>query len=189
MTLFSKAEIEQAADVRPGFRLRRLEVLNWGTFHGRVWVLHPDGANALLTGNIGSGKSTIVDAITTLLVPPRKTAYNRAAGAESKERTLRSYVQGHYKSERNETTGASRPIGLRTDGSSYSVILGVFTDEQTGAGVSVAQVFWLGEGDPGQPDRFHLVIDDALSIAVHFTHFGDSIAALRERLRKGGARV
>jgi uncharacterized protein YPO0396 len=189
MTLFSKAEIEQAADVRPGFRLRRLEVLNWGTFHGRVWVLHPDGANALLTGDIGSGKSTIVDAITTLLVPPRKTAYNRAAGAESKERTLRSYVQGHYKSERNETTGASRPIGLRTDGSSYSVLLGVFSDDQTGAAASIAQVFWLGEGDPGQPDRFHLVSDDELSIAEHFTQFGDSIATLRERLRKGGARV
>ena len=189
MTLFSKAEIEQAADVRPGFRLRRLEVLNWGTFHARVWELRPDGANALLTGDIGSGKSTIVDAITTLLVPPRKTAYNRAAGAESKERTLRSYVQGHYKSERNETTGASRPIGLRTDGSSYSVILGVFADEQAGAVVSVAQVFTLGAGDPGQPDRFHLVTGDELSINEHFTRFGDSIAALRERLRNGGARV
>lgn len=189
MTLFSKAEIEQIAEVRPGFRLQRLEVLNWGTFHGRVWVLHPNGANALLTGDIGSGKSTIVDAITTLLVPPRRTAYNRAAGAEGKERTLRSYVQGHYKSERNETTGASRPIGLRTDGSSYSVILGVFCDEQTGAMVSVAQVFWLGEGDPGQPDRFHLVSDEELTIAEDFTRFGDAIAALRERLRKGGARV
>ncbi len=189
MTLFSKAEIEQISELAPGFRLQRLEVLNWGTFHGRVWVLRPDGANALLTGDIGSGKSTIVDAITTLLVPPRKTAYNRAAGAESKERTLRSYVQGHYKSERNETTGASRPIGLRTDGSSYSVILGVFTDQQTATTVSIAQVFWLGEGDPGQPERFHLVSDDALNITEHFTHFGDSIGALRERLRKDGARV
>lgn len=189
MTLFSKAEIEQISELAPGFRLQRLEVLNWGTFDGRVWVLRPDGSNALLTGDIGSGKSTIVDAITTLLVPPRKTAYNRAAGAESKERTLRSYVQGHYKSERNETTGASRPTGLRTDGSSYSVILGVFADEQTQATVSIAQVFWLGEGDPGQPDRFHLVSDAALGIAEHFTHFGDSIGSLRERLRKGGARV
>jgi uncharacterized protein YPO0396 len=189
MTLFSKAEIEQEAALRPGFRLQRLELLNWGTFHGRVWVLLSDGSNALLTGDIGSGKSTIVDAITTLLLPPRKVAYNRAAGAESKERTLRSYVQGHYKSERNETTGASRPIGLRTDGSSYSVILGVFADEQTGATVSVAQVFWLGEGESGPPERFHLVSDNALTIAEHFTQFGDSIAALRERLRRGGARV
>ena len=41
MTLFSKAEIEQAADLRPGFRLARFEVLNWGTFHARVWRIEP----------------------------------------------------------------------------------------------------------------------------------------------------
>ncbi|MDZ7679449.1 MAG: ATP-binding protein [Acidimicrobiales bacterium] len=69
-------------DTRAGFRLERLELLNWGTFDGRVWALVPDGRNALLTGDIGSGKSTIIDAVTTLLVPPQKVAYNRAAGAE-----------------------------------------------------------------------------------------------------------
>ena len=189
MTLLSKAEVEPTAGVRPGFRLHRLEVLNWGTFHGRVWVLRPSGANALLTGDIGSGKSTIVDAITTLLLPPRKIAYNRAAGAETKERSLRSYVQGHYKSERNEATGVSRPVGLRMDGTSYSVILGVFADEQTGATVSAAQVFWLDQGEPGQPDRFHLVSDEDLTIAQHFSKFGDKITALRDRLRKQGARI
>ena len=49
---------------RSGFRLERLEVFNWGTFNGRVWGLTPGGSNALLTGDIGSGKSTLVDAIT-----------------------------------------------------------------------------------------------------------------------------
>jgi hypothetical protein len=42
-----------------GFRLTRLELYNWGTFGGRVWSLGLDGQNALLTGDIGSGKSTI----------------------------------------------------------------------------------------------------------------------------------
>ena len=41
-----------------GFRLQRLEVLNWGTFHQRVWSLDLQGRNSLLTGDIGSGKST-----------------------------------------------------------------------------------------------------------------------------------
>jgi uncharacterized protein YPO0396 len=49
-------------------------------------------------------KSTLVDAITTLLVPAHRVAYNKAAGADARERTLRSYVLGHYKSERNEVT-------------------------------------------------------------------------------------
>ena len=68
-----------ADDRLAGFRLRRLEVFNWGTFDGRVWSLAPDGRNALVTGDIGSGKSTLVDAVTTLLVPAQRIAYNKAA--------------------------------------------------------------------------------------------------------------
>jgi uncharacterized protein YPO0396 len=112
-------------DALSGFRLHRLEVFNWGTFDGRVWALNPDGKNALLTGDIGSGKSTLVDAVTTLLVPAHRIAYNKAAGADNKERTLRSYVLGHYKSERNEVSGTAKPVALR-DHNNYSVILGVF---------------------------------------------------------------
>ncbi|MBC7474582.1 MAG: hypothetical protein H7263_09850, partial [Candidatus Sericytochromatia bacterium] len=32
-----------------GFRLKRLEVLNWGTFNENVWKIEPDGYNSLLT--------------------------------------------------------------------------------------------------------------------------------------------
>jgi uncharacterized protein YPO0396 len=73
-----------AEESASGFRLHRLEVLNWGTFDERVWTLTLDGQNTLLTGDIGSGKSTLVDAMTTLLVPAHRVAYNKAAGAEAK---------------------------------------------------------------------------------------------------------
>jgi hypothetical protein len=76
-----------ADDSRVGFRLQRLEVLNWGTFDKRVWRCELDGRNGLLTGDIGSGKSTLVDAITTLLVPAQRVAYNKAAGADARERS------------------------------------------------------------------------------------------------------
>ena len=97
----------------PGFRLTRLELYNWGTFDRQVWSVDPAGENTLVTGDIGSGKSTIVDAVTTLLLPSQKISYNKAAGAETKERSLRSYVLGYYKTERNEVTGATRPVPLR----------------------------------------------------------------------------
>ena len=113
-----------------------------GTFGGRVWSLGLDGQNTLLTGDIGSGKSTIVDAVTTLLLPAQRISYNKAAGADTRERSLRSYVLGYYKTERNEVTGATKPVALR-DGSDYSVIVGVFTNPGYGATVSLAQVFWL----------------------------------------------
>src|SRR3569623_2629311 len=129
-------------DALSGFRLTRLEVFNWGTFDDRVWALQLDGKNGLLTGDIGSGKSTLVDAITTLLVPAHRIAYNKAAGADSKERTLRSYVRGHYKSERNEVTGAAKPVSLR-DHNSYSMILGVFHNAGFVQTERLALVFWM----------------------------------------------
>jgi len=166
-----------------GFRLSRLELRNWGTFNGPVWTLRPDGQNTLVTGDIGSGKSTIVDAITTLLLPANRISYNKAAGAETKERSLRSYVLGYYKAVRNEVTGATTQIALR-DATKFSVILGVFTNEGYGATVTLAQVFWLRHGDAGgQPDRFYVTADAALTVSEHFADFGTDMTALRKRLK------
>jgi uncharacterized protein YPO0396 len=167
--------------LRPGMRLARVEVLNWGTFDKRVWSLNLDGQNGLLTGDIGSGKSTFVDAITTPLVPAHRIAYNKAAGAEAKERDLRSYVLGHYKSERGDTGLSARAVSLR-DYNSYSVILARFRNEGFGEDVTLAQVFYFKERD-GQPTRFYVVGSAALTIAKHFT-FEKDIAALKKRLKK-----
>jgi len=176
-----------ADDTLSGFRLRRLEVFNWGTFDGRVWTLTLNGRNGLLTGDIGSGKSTLVDAITTLLVPSQRIAYNKAAGAESRERTARSYVLGHYKSERGDLTGSARPVSLRDHGS-YSVILGVFHNAGYDQTVTLAQVFWMKEAQ-GQPARFFVAAERELSIAADFAQFGTSMTGLRKKLRGLGAEV
>jgi len=176
-----------ADDTLAGFRLQRLEIFNWGTFDERVWTLQADGQNTLLTGDIGSGKSTLVDAVTTLLAPAHRVAYNKAAGAGSKERTLKSYVQGYYKSERNEVTGAARPVALR-DHNHYSVILGVFHNAGYDQTVTLAQVFWTKEAQ-GQPARFHVGAERELSIAADFAGFGAEISALRKRLRGAGVEV
>jgi uncharacterized protein YPO0396 len=176
-----------ADDTRVGFRLQRLEVLNWGTFDKRVWRYELDGRNGLLTGDIGSGKSTLVDAITTLLVPAHRVAYNKAAGADSRERSLRSYVLGHYKSERNEVTGSTRPVALR-DASSYSVILGVFRNEGYDQAVTLAQVFWLKDPQ-GAPARLFVVAERALAIADDFSGFGSDITSLRKKLRGAGCEL
>ncbi|NDP39129.1 MAG: ATP-dependent exonuclease SbcCD, C subunit-like protein [Rhodoferax sp.] len=174
----------RAAKNLAGFRLARLEVLNWGTFDKRVWTLELNGRNGLLTGDIGSGKSTLVDALTTLLVPPQRVAYNKAAGADARERSLRSYVLGHYKSERNETSGNAKPVALR-DASHYAVILGVFHNAGFDQTVTLAQVFWMKDTF-GQPERFYAVADKALSLTEDFSDFGTAVPALRTRLRKSG---
>ncbi len=176
-----------ADDSLSGFRLHRLEVFNWGTFDGRVWTFHLNGNNVLLTGDIGSGKTTLVDAVTTLLVPAQRIAYNKAAGADTRERTLRSYVLGHYKSERHEISGTARPVALR-DHNSYSVVLGVFHNVGYDQTVTLAQVFWMKDLQ-GQPARFFVGAARDIAIAEDFSHFGSDIGALRKRLRSSGAEV
>lgn len=164
-----------------GFRLQRLEVFNWGTFDNHAWTLPLDGKNGLLTGDIGSGKSTLVDAVTTLLVPSNRIDYNKAAGADRKERSLRSYVLGHYKSERNDTTGTAKPVALR-DHNSYSVILGVFYNADYEQTISLAQVFWIKDAQ-NPPARFYAGAEGSMSIKDDFANFGTDIAKLRKRLR------
>ncbi len=170
------------SDQLAGFRLRQVEIYNWGTFNNKVWKLNLRGKNALLTGDIGSGKSTLVDAITTLLVPANRVAYNKAAGADHKERSLRSYVLGYYKSERSEVSGTVKPVALRNQ-NSYSVITGVFYNQGYDQTVTLAQVFWQKEAG-GQPNRFYIVADCELTIAEHFANFGSDISQLKKQLKK-----
>jgi uncharacterized protein YPO0396 len=171
------------ASEKAGFRLERLEVLNWGTFNEHVWTLNVRSDNALVTGDIGSGKSTLVDALTTLLLPPQRQQYNKAAGAESRERSGRSYVLGYFKKERGEGT-AARSIGLREPGS-YSVLLGVFRNASLNEDVTLAQVLWMPTQD-GQPERLYVVAEKSLSIRTDFANFGTEISALKKKLKKQG---
>ena len=174
-------------DALSGYRLERLEVFNWGTFDQCVWTLMLNGRNNLLTGDIGSGKTTLVDAVTTLLVPAQRVSYNRAAGAGSRERSLRSYVLGHYKTERNDSGSAARPVGLR-DHNSYSVILGVFRNQDFQQALTLAQVFWIKDAR-GQPARMFAAAEREISIAGEFAGFGADIGNLRKQLRKDGVEL
>ena len=171
-----------SSDHEAGFRLDRLEFYNWGTFDRKIWHIEPGGHNGLLTGDIGSGKSTLVDALVTLLVPHQRIIYNKAAGAESRERSLYSYIRGEYKSEKDDLTQGARAVALR-DESHYTVLLARFANRGLGLVVTLAQVFWL---KPGQrnPERFFVVAEKPLSLGTDFSDFGSSITDLRKKLRK-----
>ncbi|HVB03237.1 MAG TPA: ATP-binding protein [Chitinophagaceae bacterium] len=162
-----------------GFRLHYLEVLNWGTFHQQIWRIESNGRNALLTGDIGSGKSTLVDAITCLLVPHNKIVFNKAAGAESKERSLLSYIRGEYKKERTELTSTPKQIYLRSDEHTFSVIIGNFYNEGYDEHVCLAQIFWLRDN---RPEKLLVIGSRPLTVKQHLSGFTD-VADLKKRLR------
>jgi len=162
-----------------GFRLSSVELFNWGTFGRAVWRFPMDGRNALVTGEIGSGKSTVVDAITTLLYPHQRITYNKAAGAERRERTIRGYILGEYKSSRDEETSHGRAEYLRAE-DTYSVILAVFQDTRESRLVSLAHLYWTRGGEV---QRIHVVSGRRLGILDDFSSFGGDGAAFKKRLR------
>lgn len=165
--------------VNAGFRLQYLEVLNWGTFNNNIWRIEPKGFNSLLTGDIGSGKSTLVDALTTLLVPSNKITFNKAAGAEGKERNLLTYVRGEYKKEKEEITKTAKKIYLRPDDNSHTVIVANFFNEGYQENVCLAQVFWVKDG---KVEKLLIGSSLPLDIKQHLSRFSE-ITELKKRLR------
>src|SRR5258707_1237848 len=132
----------------PGFRLQRLEVRNWGTFHEKVHILDPAGQTALLIGENGSGKSTLVDALLTLLVPKMKRNYNLSAGgAKKKERDEKTYVLGAYGSQSESEESRAQTKFLRKPGAPPSILLACFVNAATSEAVTLAQILWLQEYD------------------------------------------
>lgn len=172
--------LQEDISISAGFRLHYLEVLNWGTFNKVRWTIQPNGYNALLTGDIGSGKSTLVDALTCLLVPHNKIVFNKAAGAESKERNLLSYVKGEYKKEKEEITKVAKKVYIRPNDDTYSVIIGNFYNTGYEENICLSQVFWIGK--EGKVEKLLISSNIPLTIAQHFSGFTD-INDLRKKLR------
>jgi len=174
-------DFEVGREAQRGYRLDALEVYNWGTFNHKIWSIQPSQKNALLTGDIGSGKSTLVDALTTLLVPHHRIVYNAAAGAQAKERSLRSYLRGEYRSVRESTSAQAKAVALREDGKSYSVLLARFTNAGLRERVTLAQVLWI---EDHREKKFFIVSRDRLTIKDHFTGFGSDLLQLKAQLRR-----
>jgi len=124
-----------------------MEIFNWGTFDKKVVRINPQGHNSLLTGGNASGKTTLIDALLTLLVPLKKDRfYNQSSGTEKKgDRTEETYVLGkHGEIQRDDETSTTTQQ-LR-DKKTYSVLLASFfnTDQRI---VTLFQVRWFANDE------------------------------------------
>ena len=124
-----------------GFHLEFFQLLNWGVFDKKVYTLNCDNKSALLTGINGSGKTTIVDALTTLLVPNTLRFYNQSSGdGRKRDRTENSYVLGAYGNVQNEDSAGSNTQYLRKRDEVISVLNGCFYDQSKNKHVTLLQV-------------------------------------------------
>ncbi len=167
-------------DTTTGFRLQEFSLYNWGTYDKEIVTLALNKHNGLLTGDIGSGKSTIVDAITTLLVTPQKITFNKAAGADAKERSLKSYILGEYKSAQDEMMRNAKAVALRNE-SSFTVLLARFENEGFDESYTIAQFLYISNA---KVQKFFIASRNTLSIKKDFlaVDFKD-IRGLKKYLR------
>lgn len=170
--------IDWTRQTRPGYRLKKVEVTNWGTFDstgGQVYSLQLDGRTSLLVGQNGSGKSTLVDALLTLLVQPGIRNYNVAAGAKKRERDERTYIRGACGRTSDEELGSVIEY-LRSD-KHYSVLLASFHRDDTDDSFTVAQILQINSD--GDVDKTYAFAPTEKSIA------GDLSRLIRgENMRK-----
>ncbi|MBR0176166.1 MAG: AAA family ATPase [Bacteroidales bacterium] len=133
---------------KAGFRLDYLEIYNWGTFNNKIYRIAPAGNNSLLTGANASGKSTLIDALLTLLVPAKKDRfYNQSSGNERKgDRTEETYVLGNYGNIQAEGETATKTQQLRDKRTTYSILLASFVNNHDSV-VTLFQVRWFVNGE------------------------------------------
>jgi uncharacterized protein YPO0396 len=150
------------------FILKKFEIYNWWTFNWEIETYYLDRDITVVSWDNWSGKSTVVDALISLLVPWRIRNYNLSATEWSKKKSKNelSYIRWAYKNE--ETDDWIQTAYLRwnkTWESTFSVILGYFKDELSNKEVTLATFFrttsnWI--------DKFYVVSESELYLKEDF---------------------
>ena len=152
------------------FVLQSLEVFNWGPFAG----LHRadfDPRGTAIIGPTGSGKTTLVDALMTLLVSQPK--YNLAStGGHESDRTLISYVRGVLGGDgsdgREEVARSGKTItgvcATYSDGDESLKLAGLlWTDGNSNAAADLKRRWLFSEADDqGLPTWLNLLNEEGI---------------------------
>ena len=162
------------------WRLSHIQVVNWGTFCGyqHLRLLDHDGKPAdvcMITGESGTGKSTLFDAKTAVLM--RSTARfniasNQATGRArgSRERNLYSYVMGKQDDEFDPQTGEARESSLRSNATAnWSAVFLTFLCD-TGETYCAGRLYYVAAHATGVPDTWCITADTELDPRAMSAH-------------------
>ncbi len=144
-------------ELNPGqFRLSQIQIVNWGTFHGRH-SMYVDRAGTLLTGHPGVGKSTLFDGIQHIFyAAPRLNESAHEASNRKDRRTTFSYMRGR-KIKTADGVAYQRPSAT------WSATALVFEDG-LGRQVTIAALFDLpANGLEGQVGKHYIIHDKPLN--------------------------
>lgn len=171
----------------PGIRLHRLEIQNWGTFDREIFVLPFEGRTSLLIGNNGTGKTTLSDALLTLLVDNAKRNYNVSASAYGRKRGRNeaSYIRGAFKETSHAGEIQAKSENLRAAEGTLSILLAVFHNESTGKSLTIAQILYIASG---KASKIYCHCEDDRGIKNDLSGFRE-LRAIKPELKRRGFTV
>ncbi len=150
------------------FFLKKFEIFNWWTFDKEIETFYIDDDITVVSGDNWSWKSTIVDALVSLLVPNQARKYNLSASdSQKKSRTEITYVRWAYKNK--ETDDWIQVSYLRWNEtwiSTYSVLLAYFRDESNWREITLSSFFKTNS--TSEIDKFFIISWQELFIKNDF---------------------
>ena len=117
------------------YRIEQVQILNWGAFAG-LQVMKVGRAGTAILGPSGRGKSTLLDAMASVIMP-NPQEFNQAARDDKgrkRERTVYTYARGLTASHQDDNGRSSTPSYLRPPGAG-GFVSGTAVTWANGAGV------------------------------------------------------
>ncbi len=161
--------------MREQFRISQLQVFNWGTFSG-IHSIPIAERGFLFVGRSGTGKSTLLDAFSAILVPPRWIDFNAAArevDRSGRDRSLVTYVRGAWAEQKDSASGEIAVRYLRTS-TTWSA-LALRYQNAINQCITLVQLFWLRGSTNSHADvkRQYLIFERSFDLH-ELEEFGQS---------------
>lgn len=128
------------------YRIEEVQILNWGGYAG-LQVMRAGRTSTAILGPSGRGKSTLLDAMASVIMP-NPQEFNQAARDDKghkRERTVYTYARGLTVSHQDDNGRSSTPSYLRPPGGP-GFISGAAITWSTGEGkrVTAFRLAWIG---------------------------------------------
>jgi uncharacterized protein YPO0396 len=128
------------------FRIERVQVLNWGGYAG-LQVMSMGRTSTAILGPSGRGKSTLLDAMASVIMP-NPQEFNQAARDDKgsrRERTVYTYARGLTVSRQDDNGRSVTPSYLRPPGAPGFISGAAITwSTATGKRLTAFRLAWVG---------------------------------------------
>jgi len=136
---------------RGQFRIGKVQILNWGGYSG-LQVMQVGRVGTAILGPSGRGKSTLLDAMASVIMP-NPQEFNQAARDDKRgkrERTVYSYARGYTDHRRDENKRSATTTYLRPPGGpGFPSGTAITWVNDTGGRVTAFRLAWVSPDTDG----------------------------------------